>query len=147
MPKKKTTNKKLSPQARRNLDIEIGFLEGLRKRDPEYTDALKLLGDDYTRRGRFEDGLKIDQQLVTLIPNDPMVHYNLACSYSLTGQIDLGVSELDKALNLGYRDIRWMTQDPDLKPLRQHPLYEHIRTKLKSMKIDKSASEDEDELF
>ena len=47
MPNKcKTDKKKLSRQQQQDLDIEIGFLEGIVRRDPQYTDALKLLGDD-----------------------------------------------------------------------------------------------------
>src|ERR1043165_7077740 len=63
MPKKAPVRKKLNRQEKRDLDIEIGFLEGLVKRDPGYVDALQILGDDYTKRGKFTLGLKIDQRL------------------------------------------------------------------------------------
>ena len=67
MAKKKTDNpKKLSRQEQRDLDIEIHFLEGVVKRDRRYVEALQLLGDDYTRRGRFEEGLKVDCRLARL---------------------------------------------------------------------------------
>ena len=36
------------------------------------------------RRSRFEDGLSVDRRLARLCPSDPLVHYNLACSFSLT---------------------------------------------------------------
>src|SRR5215211_7404731 len=64
MPKK--TRKKLSPAQQRDLDIEIGFIEGVVQRDPQYLEALQILGDDYTRRGKFENGLKIDEKLARL---------------------------------------------------------------------------------
>ncbi|SVC52913.1 uncharacterized protein METZ01_LOCUS305767, partial [marine metagenome] len=66
------------------MDVEISFLEGLAKRDPQYVEALQLLGDDYTKRGRFPEGLAIDEHLSRLLPEDSMVFYNLACSFSLT---------------------------------------------------------------
>jgi hypothetical protein len=56
MPKK-TRGKKLTRDEKRNLDVEIGFLEGLVRKDPQYVEALQILGDDYTKRGRFDDGL------------------------------------------------------------------------------------------
>jgi tetratricopeptide (TPR) repeat protein len=133
MPKKPSTTRKLSRQDQRDLDIEITFLEGLIRRDPGYVDALRILGDDYTRRGRIPEGLHIDQRLASLCPADPCVHYNLACSYSLTEQYDLAVAELDRAINLGYRDFRWMVRDPDLRNLRKHPLFKNIRNKLRTL--------------
>jgi tetratricopeptide (TPR) repeat protein len=125
MPKK--TRKKLSPTQRRDLDIEIGFIEGVVQRDPHYVEALQVLGDDYTRRGRFERGLKIDEKLARLRPDDPTVHYNLACSYALTGQFDAAVSALREAMDQGYRDFKWMMKDPDLKKLRADQRFKEVR--------------------
>jgi len=127
--------KKLTPQQERDLDIEIGFLECVVRRDPTYVDALLVLGDSYTRRGRLEDGLKVVEQLVRLRPADALVHYNLACSYSLTAQFVAAAAELNHALDLGYRDFKWLAKDPDLGKLRKHPLYKKIRDRIKAMEI------------
>ena len=63
MPKKAASKRRLNRQERLDLDIEIGFLEGAVHRDPTYVDALQILGDDYTKRGHFTQGLKIDEIL------------------------------------------------------------------------------------
>ena len=125
----------MTREQERNLDIEIGFLEGVVRRDPGYIDALQILGDNYTRRGRFEDGLKVDEQLVRLRPGDALVHYNLACSYSLTEQFESAAVALNRALDLGYRDFKWLSKDPDLAKLRKHPLYKKVRARIKAMEI------------
>jgi tetratricopeptide (TPR) repeat protein len=135
MPKKRSSKKKLTTQEKRNLDIEIGFMEGVVKRDPGYLEALQILGDDYTRRGRYDDGLRVDELLAELKPEDSMVHYNLACSYSLTDRVDLAVEALERAINLGYRDFKWLAEDPDLEALRRHPSYRKIRAKLRTLQI------------
>ncbi len=135
MPKKAPVRKKLSRQEKRDLDIEIGFLEGLIRRDPGYIDALQILGDDYTKRGKFTLGLKIDQRLAVLQPNDSLIYYNLACSFSLTGQQEEAAGALAQALECGYRDFRWLTEDPDLADLREHESYNQIRAKIRSLKI------------
>lgn len=135
MPKNSYARRRLSRQERQNLDIEIGFLEGVIRRDPNYVEALQVLGDDYTRRGRLTDGLKVDEVLAKLRPEDSMVQYNLACSYSLTEQFDLAVQALERALDLGYRDFKWMAKDPDLANLRKHPLYRQIRSKVRALQI------------
>jgi len=87
--------------------------------------------DDYTRRDRYEDGLRIDERLARMRPQDPMVHYNLACSYSLTQQCDLALESLNTAINLGYSDFAWMVKDPDLKNLRDHAGYKKIQAKVR----------------
>ena len=61
--------------------------------------------------------------------------YNLACSYSLNGEVDLAASALEKSLALGYQDFKWLAKDPDLRSLRQHPLYRTIEAKIRKMKI------------
>ncbi len=135
MPKKSTIKKKSDRREQRDLDIEIGFIEGVVRRDPAYVEALQILGDDYTRRGNFAKGLEVDLQLAKLNPDDPLVHYNLSCSFSLVGQLDQAVNSLDLALNLGYRDFSWLSKDPDLKALRKHPAYKKIRAKVKSLQV------------
>jgi len=126
--------KKMSREEKRNLDVEISFIEGVVQKDPDYVEALQILGDDYTKRGRFADGLKIDEQLARLRPQDATVLYNLACSYSLTDQVEHAFAALHRALAAGYDDFKWMAQDPDLELLRKHPLYQGVRAVIKTTK-------------
>ena len=49
-----------------DLDFEIAFYEGIAKKLPNSVDLLMALGNNYTRRGRHEDGLAIDKQLCRL---------------------------------------------------------------------------------
>ncbi len=125
---------KLTRRQQRDLDIEIEFMEGLVRRDPSYLEALQILGDNYTNRGTFVKGLKIDQQLVRLRPGEPVTHYNLACSYSLTGQIERALKCLETAIELGYQDFQWMTRDPDLVELRSHPGFAELKARIRKSK-------------
>ena len=119
----------------RELDVKISFMEGLVRRDPNYVDALQLLGDHYTQRGRFSEGLNVDERLAPLEPKNPVVFYNLACSYSLTDQFDRTAEALEKAIRLGYKDFAWLTKDPDLKKFRSQPVYREILKKIRYKKV------------
>ena len=130
MPKHSSARQPLTTKEKRDLDIEIAFLEGLTQRDPKYVEALQLLGDNYTQRDRFRDGLAVDEHLAKLLPDDSMVFYNLACSYSLTDRIDDSITALNKAVHLGYKDSQWMDKDPDLNNVRTDPRYKRIRRQL-----------------
>ena len=135
MPEKISARKKMKRQESKDLDIKIQFMEGLVRRDPEYIEALQLLGDHYTQRGRYDQGLKVDEQLSRLEPHNPLVFYNLACSYSLIGEVDAAAIALEKALTLGYRDFKWLAKDPDLRTLRKHPLFREIEAKIRKMNV------------
>jgi tetratricopeptide (TPR) repeat protein len=136
MPEKSNCRtKRLTRRETRELDVKISFLEGLIRRDPQYVDALQILGDHYTQRGEYEHSLQVDEQLSRLEPRNPLVFYNLACSYSLNREFDRAAASLEKALLLGYRDFKWLAKDPDLQPLRQHPLYRGIETKIRNMRV------------
>lgn len=131
-----SANNKLSSREQRDLDIEIQFLEGVVRRDRRYVEALQLLGDDYTRRGRFKDGLQVDRRLARLCPEDPLVHYNLACSFSLTEEFRKAAHALRKALQSGYRDFEHLRRDSDLEPLRQTDLYAAIEQEIVELEAE-----------
>ena len=135
MPKKADARPKLTRREQRDIDVEIGFLEGLVRRDPGYVEALQILGDSYTRRGKFVDGLKVDEHLSKLRPDDPLVLYNLACSYALTRRYEQAIAALIRAIERGYHDFRWLAKDPDLKRLRSHKLYKKVEAKINSVKV------------
>jgi tetratricopeptide (TPR) repeat protein len=113
-----------------DLEFEIRFFEGISRRDPDFIEALQILGDAYTRTGQWEKGLRIDQRLARLCPDNPLVFYNLACSYSLMRQLDAAFAALGQAVQLGYDDARWLIKDPDLVNLRQDDRFKKIRADL-----------------
>src|SRR6266568_4818188 len=132
MPEKcSAKNKKWTRREVRDLDIKITFMEGIVGRDPQYVEALQILGDHYTQRGKYDHSLKVDERLSRLEPRNPLVFYNIACSYSLNSEFDLAAAALERALSLGYRDFKWLAKDPDLRRLRKHPLYRTIQAKIR----------------
>jgi len=131
----KSRARKPSRKDVRELEVKISFLEGLVARDPNYIDALQILGDHYTQRGMFDRSLQVDQQLSRLDPTNPLAFYNLACSYALNQEMDLAAAALDKALCLGYSDFKWLARDPDLRSLRKHPSFRLIKDKIRKLRV------------
>ena len=58
---------------RRCKDFEIRFYEQIIQRNPKFIQALECLGEAYTRRGFYQEGLNIDRRLAALCPDNPMV--------------------------------------------------------------------------
>jgi tetratricopeptide (TPR) repeat protein len=118
----------LSPEDeyRRMLDFEIWFYEGVLATCPDYVEVLQAVGNSYTARGYYEKGLWVDQKLAKLCPGDPIVFYNLACSYSLISELDQAFDCIRKSIDLGYDDLQCMNSDPDLRNLRSDGRYDGI---------------------
>ena len=114
----------------RKKKFEIKFYEELVRIKPDFVEALSCLGDAYTREGFIEEGLKVDLRLCQLKPLDPVVQYNLACSYSLLGMVDEALVVLKKAILLGYDDFQFMSKDKDLNNLRKDERFKLLFDKI-----------------
>jgi tetratricopeptide (TPR) repeat protein len=108
------------------LDFELDFFAGILVRCPDYIDVLRIMGNLLTLKGRFAEGLQIDKRLVQLRPHDALAHYNLACSYALLKRPDQSLQTLRRAVELGYRDFRYMKEDHDLDSVRHDPRFRQI---------------------
>lgn len=108
------------------LDFELGFFGRILDLSDGYVDVLRAHGNNLTLKGRISDGLDIDRRLIQLRPNDPLAHYNLACSYSLLQKPELALKTLRRAVELGYRDFRYMREDRDLDAIRHDPRFRQL---------------------
>jgi tetratricopeptide (TPR) repeat protein len=111
------------------IELDEAALEA----DPGDILALSRLGESYTRAGRYEDGLRIDQQLVALLPEDETARYNLACSLALTDQPDEALEELERAIDCGYRDAAHLQADEDLESLHDDPRFDALIARLRAL--------------
>ncbi len=69
----------------------------------------------------LECGLEVEPALAIL-------HYNLACYWSLAGNAKVAISYLSQALDLepNYRDM--LPDESDFDPIRRHPLFQALST-------------------
>jgi tetratricopeptide (TPR) repeat protein len=117
-------------------DIGLAFLADIleveTRRHPDNVEALAELGHVYTRQKRYVLGLEVDQRLVRLVPDSPIVHYNLACSLAILGEKTDALDALEQAVGLGYDDAAFMLQDEDLSRLRGDPRFHDLVRRLES---------------
>lgn len=119
-------NRKMSVSDR----FEIEFFEGVLDKDPAFYDVMFALADLYTKVGRFEDGLVMDEKLYQIDPENPEILYNLACSYSLVNRVDLSYRTIKKAIAHGYSDLDHLQSDLDLENLRKDRRFQRFFTNL-----------------
>ena len=119
--------KKTSGADARRADVqELEFLEHIACRLPDDTEIIRALADLYTKTGDYAEGLRMDERLSRLCPEESLVWYNLGCSYALLNRKDDAFDALGRAVELGYDDYEWMKKDEDLAALRGDPRLESM---------------------
>ncbi len=63
---------------------------------------------------------------IALLPDDPIWHYNLACSLAYAKDPAPALDELEKAIDLGFRDVEKMRKDADFKKIAQLPRFKEL---------------------
>ena len=111
---------------RPQIDFELEFFDRILARIPDFAEVLRAQASNLSVKGRLREGLKVDQQLVASRPNDPTAHYNLACRYAVLHQRDLAIKTLRRAIELGYRDFRYMIRDADLVSIQKDPRFRDL---------------------
>ncbi len=112
---------------RRALDIIENHLE----LNPHDTRALYTGAQALVEIGRREDGLAWAKQALEMEPDEPGVLYNVACVYSLAGEIENAIDCIEKVLGAGLSNRAWVEQDSDLDPLRGHPRFQALLAGMK----------------
>jgi tetratricopeptide (TPR) repeat protein len=120
-PSPEISTRRLREQTQR--DFEIEFLGRVLERDPYFVEAIRVQAHNLAAKGEYARALQLDRRLVRLVPDNAIAWYNLACSYAVLGMIDPAFSALQRSLELGYRFLERLRQDPDLKGLHRDPRF------------------------
>ena len=118
-----------------DFHFEIDFCRSILSRDGSNLRVMELLATYYTRAGRIDEGLQLDQQIVSLDPQNSIGHYNLACSLALKHRQFEAIESLRTALQKGYDDLEWLMKDPDLQNLHDNPAFSAL---ISEFQADKS---------
>ena len=113
--------------ALKNIRIRlIDSLERHLRESPEDARARILLAAEYATDGRAEDAGREASLAMTLRPNDSMVLYNAACTFSMLNRKADAMDAMSKTWRAGYRDADWVRRDPDLAILHGEPEFEKL---------------------
>ena len=96
------------------------------KADPDFVDALNNLGVILMAEKNYKGAEANFEKAIHLEPRNVDPQYNLACVYSLNGELKLGLLHLKKACSLNQAARGWARTDADLANLRKMPEFENI---------------------
>jgi Flp pilus assembly protein TadD len=114
-----------------NIDNALKEFSTAIEKAPNYAEAYSNRGVAYMQQRKFNKALEDLKKAKELKSDSPSIRYNLACLYSLKGDVDFGLDELDAALTNGFSDYDSLRLDPDLKNLRRHPEFKKVLEKHK----------------
>jgi tetratricopeptide (TPR) repeat protein len=116
-------------EALRRLDRfrdAIGPLEISASLRPSDSRVALALGWCYKRTNRLAQAIDTLDQARRHHPEDPLLHYNLACYWSLAGNLGKALHELHEALHLEPQLRNMIADEPDFQQLRGNPEFDRL---------------------
>ena len=92
-------------------------------RDPTNIHIYLALGWCYKRVGRLDLAIETLEQSLAFEDGEAILHYNLACYWSMAENVRLAVEYLSQAFDIdpNFRDL--VPSEPDFEPIRNHPQF------------------------
>ena len=95
---------------------------------PENARAAYLGGTALAAIGQKDQAREWASRALLIDPDDVLTQYNVACIYSLLGDIEQAFDLLERLLPNAGQEMKqgWVKHDSDLDPLRSHPRYHKL---------------------
>ena len=91
--------------------------------NPDDTRALTLGATARAMIGDAGRATEYAARAIAVDPEDPMLLYNVACTYGTLGKTDECLHALEQAVSKGWGDKDWLQHDSDLDSIRSEPRY------------------------
>jgi serine/threonine protein kinase/Tfp pilus assembly protein PilF len=104
----------------------IRLMQARLELNPDDARACNLLAGAFSIVGETAAALDYAARSLEIDPEDPMLLYNVACTYSNLGKLDDALSCLERAVDKGFGHKEWIEHDPDLNAIRDNPRFKAI---------------------
>jgi len=105
------------------LPESIVAFQTVADRDREVVAAWVGLGWCHKRTGRIDRAIDCLRQALDASPDEPLLHYNLACYLSLSGDVSAAVEHLTRAISREGRYRTMTMAERDFDPIRTDPRF------------------------
>ena len=73
-----------------------------------------------------DKSMQYAERALTIDPDDPMLLYNVACTYAQLDKREDALACLERAVDKGFGHKEWIEHDPDLNTIRDMPRFQAI---------------------
>ena len=89
--------------------------------EPENIHILLTLGWCYKRTNKIDSAIQALEHALVHSPYEAIIHYNLACYWSLANNVPLALVYLSQSFDLDPEYREMVSDEPDFDSLRDHP--------------------------
>ncbi|MCJ7451751.1 MAG: tetratricopeptide repeat protein, partial [Steroidobacteraceae bacterium] len=100
--------------------------------DPNDGRALQLGTVIAARLGLRDKAREFAARVLEVRPDAFATYYNVACAYSVLGDIDDALAMLDHAVRHGRGNLEWIARDPDFDSLRPDPRFDAFLDRIRA---------------
>ncbi len=100
--------------------------------DPNDGRALQLGTVIAARLGLRDKAREFAARVLEVRPDAFATYYNVACAYSVLGDIDDALAMLDHAVQHGRGNLEWIARDPDFDNLRPDPRFDAFLSRIRA---------------
>ena len=93
---------------------------------PDDARALTLGAGCLARLGKANEAVQWCERSLQIDADDPVVVYAVGCVYAILGMVDQALDGLEKAIETGFGNKKWIENDPDFASLREHPRFQEL---------------------
>ena len=108
---------------------------GVFKKDPTWVEAAQIASVAASQLGRHEIAIQLSYELATRRPEDPVGHYNLACSLSMAGLVDVAADSMVSSILLGFRDLEALEVNSMLINLLESDKFEAVEEVIEALAV------------
>ncbi|HPX19542.1 MAG TPA: tetratricopeptide repeat protein [Deltaproteobacteria bacterium] len=115
-------------QAEKNLEytLAVHAYEHVLSLQPDSIQAMERLAIIHSQRGDLPRALYYLQEMLKRDPENPGIHYNLACLYARQGDMNGSLKWLAGAVEKGFSDRGLLESDQDLENIRSTARYREL---------------------
>lgn len=115
-------------QAEKNLEytLAVHAYEHVLSLQPDSIQAMERLAIIHSQRGDLPRALYYLQEMLKRDPENPGIHYNLACVYARQGDMNGSLKWLAGAVEKGFSDRGLLESDQDLENIRSTARYREL---------------------
>ena len=103
--------------------------------DPQDGRALQLGTVIAARLGLRDKARDFAARAIEARPDSFATYYNVACAYSVLGDVDDALVMLDRAVQHGRGNLEWIGHDPDFDALRSDPRFDALLDRIRTAPV------------
>ena len=113
------------------IAMSIHYYYLISKREQETKYPYDNLGVKYAKNKEWQRAYEIFKAYERLLPPDRYTYINWTLYYAFKGEKEKALLNLQKAIELGYDDIEWLTTDESMDKLRDTKAFTDLIQKMK----------------